>query len=343
MVCVSVAACGGSQGTGTSANPNTNQNVDAGTGTGDAATDSQTSNAAVLGLLQQALTDALSNDTSTRVVAPVSYITVNSSNACQQGGTYTTTGDWDNDEANSSYTYQFDTTFNNCDGLNGTVTYSGGGQISGQDYMSTYTINGSIGGNGCVLAYNNFGYEISQISSVLSFLYTGGFSATCGEFTYACNFNDTDATSGTAYSDNCTLTDNSTGTTATADANAFFSELAGTYNAIAEDMNLANDVTPSVTTHFTDGAGYNIIVSANGSITFESDAGSVTFTYGDGSNESELYELYAHEDYVIMVKDNIRMLMQRHFGDFEGIFVSFSDANGLFPDLEFSWRFVLAE
>lgn len=211
LLAASVINCGssGSGTTTTNTTPTSSTNTDAGTGTGNAATDSQTTVTDSLSVVGQAFATAFSSGTTTNLSKPGAAYSASVSQtsvACSETGSFDLTGTYDF-ATEDTYDYDFTMSLNNCNGLNGDIDYSGEyswDNAGNFDYL--YSIDGEIGGNGCVVTYNNLQYDYMYTGGSFSAYFNGSFSSSCGSYTYSCTFNNVDLFGGDAYGTSCTTT-----------------------------------------------------------------------------------------------------------------------------------------
>lgn len=335
---VILISCGGSGGGTATPAASGNTSVDVGTGTGNGQNDTQSASTAALSVVSGSFSKIFgTSNTSSLVKAVPQWASVNLvDEPCTDTGTYSITGDYT--QTGDTYNYDFTSEFNNCDGLDGSITYSGTYTYTDEDnYDYSYTTNGTYGGYGCSMTYNDLVYNYSAVNGTETATYNGGITASCGEFEYSCTFDNADATDpGTAYGNNCTLTDEEGTTVDANDPSAFFEAIAGTHDFVARDGGESTG-DPTSDTTFTHDEAFSIAISADGKFTIETNGGSVVFDYYASSNESVAYEAYSHEDYVIIVANGVRFLFQRHFGDFAGLNAQYIDAANTFADQEFAW------
>lgn len=339
LALVALVACSGSSSTGTNNNnsASASSSVDVGSGTGDAQSDSQSATTASFTVFSQVLSSVFSGGSvSALVKGQPQWNTVDFSNQpCSQSGTYSVTGTYN--ASGSTYSYDFNVTYNDCDGLNGSLDYSGDYNFTDLNNSTyRYTTNGTYGGYGCSVTYTDLVYEFTMSGSSYSITFDGGLSSTCGTYLYECNFNNVTVSDFySAYTDSCTLTDESGSTVSSDDVSPFFEDVAGTYTFVASDDLSYNGGTSDTT--FTENQTYTVTVSSSGVFTIQTNNGTVTIDYNASSNDSATYEAYSHEDYVIIVANGVRFLFQRHFGDFSGVAASYSEDTTDYANIQFSW------
>ncbi len=109
---------------------------------------------------------------------------------CPQGGTVDVQGD-QTSVSSGGFAFDLSMTFNDCNDLNGTLTYEGDGSFASDFTSITYevTMNGQLTAE-CVVNYNNFAQtvttNVSTQDATISF--NGSISATCNSGSLTCSF-----------------------------------------------------------------------------------------------------------------------------------------------------------
>lgn len=121
---------------------------------------------------------------------------------CPEGGTLDVTTNGSGNNLDLSIAFQ------NCNGIDGTLSMVGSQSFSGSDFNYELTMNGTLDGQ-CAVSYNDYQQSISTNTSTggTSVTMNGQISATCSGGSTTCSFNDTplDVNGGNAnvFADNC--------------------------------------------------------------------------------------------------------------------------------------------
>lgn len=127
--------------------------IDVGTGTGNASVDTQTTVSATQANTQTGVTQAVAASGSS-----LKFTTINESTACSGGGTFVVSGDVTPGSPTASYDLDFD--FEGCDLYDGSVSVTGEYGVDADSFLYNYSINGDVGGNGCLVTFDNFSISI---------------------------------------------------------------------------------------------------------------------------------------------------------------------------------------
>jgi hypothetical protein len=111
---------------------------------------------------------------------------------CPQGGTVDVQGSAPSTGQNSfSFNYSMD--FDDCNDLDGTISYEGSGSFASD--FTQFSYSGSMSGTmeaECTLQYNSYSQDINANlqSGQTSLTLNGAFNATCGSNQLTCSFNN---------------------------------------------------------------------------------------------------------------------------------------------------------
>lgn len=151
-----MVACGDGNGGGGG-----NGTIDPGTGTGNAAADTQTNVSITQSNAQAAIQAATQPLTSS-----LKFASVNETVNCAGGGTFIVSGDvTDGDPIN----FNLDLDLDGCTSMDGSISVVGTADLTTPSILYTYTINGDVGGNGCVVTFDNFAVNV-DIPDLTNFL-----------------------------------------------------------------------------------------------------------------------------------------------------------------------------
>lgn len=126
--------------------------------------------------------------------------------ACQTDGEFSLTMQSDSDV--STFSFNSTMAFNNCDGINGTLTFSGNGSFSEENFTYNTFMNGDISTPTCSLVFDGLEQIISFSSSQdYAFTIDGSIHGSCGEESFTCDFDAVNITGTSAgkevYADSC--------------------------------------------------------------------------------------------------------------------------------------------
>ncbi len=190
-----MVACG--NGSNNGGNNNTGGTIDAGTGTGNAQADTQSTVAAVQTNTQIGVTQAIAASGSA-----LKFVAISQTGACAGGGTFAYSGSVTPGSPSASYDLDFD--FEGCDKYDGSVSVVGQYAAGTNAFNYDYTVDGDVGGNGCVVNFDAFALGVDlgiSLPPTGNVQLDGAVTGDCGTAGSAtCNYNgvDIDITNGTA-------------------------------------------------------------------------------------------------------------------------------------------------
>lgn len=277
---------GSSSNTGTNTGATTNESVEVGTGTGDTNADTQTTFNSAFSISQQALTTAFAGGAPASLVkSNAKFVTTIESQEydCYNSGTFTFSGSYDA-PSDTLFNYDFTIGYNDCDGLNGSLDMTGDYSFTDDEYAYESSMNGTVGGNGCVISFDNFGYAFyyNFTTSVYSGNYNGSYSSECDGDVVECTFDNVSIYDYNAYYDSCTLNGEaiSSDSSSTEESLEYTSEIESFFTANHGVYNVVATARPGVTgTTFTDGQTYTATVLPDGMITLTTNSDDISMTF----------------------------------------------------------------
>jgi len=257
--------------------------VDAGTGTGDALADAQSASTDALNISATALSQAFAQSgAGAGLIKAATLDTI--TGECSPSGSWTMDGTYDDDFTDGIWSYAFNIVYDACGEINGELSYEGDYTFSDDEFSYASVINGEIGGYGCVTTYDNLSYQYTYNSTTSEFagVLGGGYTSVCDTYTVTCAFDDTDLFSTDDYlaacsSDGSDDTDDGSGAGLefSGEIETFFSDNAGTYTVVATTRE------GNIGSAFTDGAAYDITVSADGTASVDTNSDVFELNFDD--------------------------------------------------------------
>lgn len=181
IVCMALAhtSCGGSSSDGSD---ESTESTEIGAGSGNATTDTLTTFNTVAMVISTSLSVNAPSGSNPRF--NINSATVSNQHVhCTSGGPATINGSFDS--SGDGGTFDLTADLGNCEGLDGTISFSGSYQTVGDNYEFTVGFTGNAGGNGCLVALDHLTYvfEISTtlITAPLSESAKDTMTATCTE------------------------------------------------------------------------------------------------------------------------------------------------------------------
>lgn len=175
-----MVACGDGNGNGGGGGA-----IDPGTGTGNAQADTQSNVAVTQANAQTGIQQATASATSSMKFASVNITDV----PCAGGGTFVVSGDVTDGDP---ITFDLDMDLSGCTSMDGSISVVGSADVETPSIVYSYTINGDVGGNGCVVTFDNFAInvDIPDLTNFLNGLFSldGAVGGVCTGGDATCNY-----------------------------------------------------------------------------------------------------------------------------------------------------------